>query len=126
MLGKLRGYRQVLPALAICRIGRSDPELLERLKQEFAAIDLAKTNFSTEAYRHALFVTLLKLGETDFVSSHYADAKLPDRELTRRAAARQYRARPQLHGQAPEGWAGGPALAPRLKYQSRQRVWDAG
>jgi hypothetical protein len=58
---KLRGYLRMLPVLAICRIGRTSPEIVAEMKQRFVS------ETSDGNYESALLVTLLKLGEEAFV-----------------------------------------------------------
>jgi hypothetical protein len=58
---EIRGYKRLLPVLAICRIGQASPEIVAEMKRRFT---LASTD---ENYKSALFVTLLKLGEGAFV-----------------------------------------------------------
>ena len=53
MSEKIRGYRAVLPVLAMCRLGQASPEAITRMKEQFAS----------NAADEALFVTLIKLGE---------------------------------------------------------------
>jgi hypothetical protein len=62
--GEIRGYKRLLPVLAICRIGTASPEIVAEMKQRFTSAS------SDENYKSALFVTLLNLGEEAFVRNN--------------------------------------------------------
>jgi hypothetical protein len=64
MSGEIRGYKQLLPVLAICRIGEASPEVVAEMKQRLVAAS------SDPNYQSALFVTLVKLGEEAFLRSN--------------------------------------------------------
>jgi hypothetical protein len=61
---EIRGYKRLLPVLAICRIGEASPEVIAEMKRRFTSAS------SDEHYKSALFVTLLKLGEDAFVRNN--------------------------------------------------------
>jgi hypothetical protein len=61
---EIRGYKRLLPVLAICRIGQASSEIVAEMKQRFTSAS------SDEHYKSALFVTLLKLGEEAFVRAN--------------------------------------------------------
>jgi hypothetical protein len=61
---EIRGYKRLLPVLAICRVGTASSQVVAEMKQRFASTS------SDEHYKSALFVTLLKLGEEAFVRAN--------------------------------------------------------
>lgn len=114
----VKGWLRVLPVMAICRIGQADPELIERLKREFASIDLSKTNHGNEAYREALFVTLLKLREMEFAAQAYPHEKLRHAAWYETVLAGKGTTEVGPNNCAPRernGWAVASSLAPSLK-----------
>ncbi|MES2166168.1 MAG: hypothetical protein V4458_03885 [Pseudomonadota bacterium] len=60
-----RGYRQVLPTLAICRIGRARPAVIAEMKERM--LRESENPSLNDDNKTALVVTLLKLGEGAFV-----------------------------------------------------------
>jgi hypothetical protein len=64
MSGEIRGYKRLLPVLAICRIGEASPEVVAEMKQRFVAAS------SDANYQSALLVALVKLGEETFVTGN--------------------------------------------------------
>lgn len=60
------GTLGMLPVLAICRSGHADADIIAEMKRRYAAT-------SNRFYTSALFVTLLKLGERDFLSRQSSD-----------------------------------------------------
>ena len=53
--------QRLLAALAICRLGQADSELIAAIKSEWSEFDPEETK--DDNYKAALFVTLLKLGQ---------------------------------------------------------------
>jgi hypothetical protein len=66
--GRVRGWLRFAPALAICRIGSADTELLSFLKRELSTSDPTRDR----DYHQALFLALLALGERDYVQRELA------------------------------------------------------
>jgi hypothetical protein len=63
-----KGYRQLFPVLAICRIGRASPAVVAEMKaQLMQGSDSPSFNDDNKT---ALIVALLKLGEHDFVRNN--------------------------------------------------------
>jgi hypothetical protein len=59
--GKFRGTDRFMPVLAICRIGQAAPNVIAEMKRQFTA------DQGHDDYRSELLVTLLKLGEDNFI-----------------------------------------------------------
>jgi hypothetical protein len=57
---------RALPVLALCRIGTADAAVIEELKARLLGEHAAKD----ERYQTALFVTLARLGERDFLRTN--------------------------------------------------------
>jgi hypothetical protein len=62
-------YDRALPALALCRIGAADAEVVAEMKRRYseAGDDAAQG----DGYRTALFVALMKFGEQDFLRANH-------------------------------------------------------
>ncbi len=121
--GTLKGWLQPLPVMAICRIGQADAEVIEKLKREFVGLDLSKTNFRNEAYREALFVTLIKLGETDFVAQAYPHENLRHPDWYKAVLAGKGETEVGPNNCAPResnSWAVVASLRPSLTLRARE------
>jgi hypothetical protein len=63
-----QGYRQLFPALAICRIGRASPAVISEMRARILR-GSADATFHTDS-KTALIVTLLKLGQEAFIREY--------------------------------------------------------
>ncbi|MDB5501766.1 MAG: hypothetical protein JWR89_1668 [Tardiphaga sp.] len=74
-----RGYRRLMPVLAICRIGHASPAVIAEMKTQL--LRLSDGPSSDDDSKTALIVTLLKLGEAPVVQdnkSHLANNSQPN------------------------------------------------
>ena len=74
-----RGYRQLFPALAICRIGHASPLVIDQMKS--LMLQESSSPAPNDDLKTALIVALLKLGEGKFITdnrSRLSANALPD------------------------------------------------
>ncbi|WP_441228140.1 hypothetical protein AB7813_12800 [Tardiphaga sp. 20_F10_N6_6] len=65
-----KGDRRLFPALALCRIGRASPVVVDTMKQE--VIERSEEKEFDDESKSALIVALIKLGQTDLINANRA------------------------------------------------------
>lgn len=71
-----KGSPRIVAVLAICRIGEADRELIEKMKSLVKSLTFK--DHDDNRLHEALFLTLLKLGEREFVTANKGDPRYKD------------------------------------------------
>jgi hypothetical protein len=104
-----------LPVLALCRLGVADPAVVAEMKAQYLPPEGQKSR--QEEVQAALFVTLLKLGEADFLRASEALASRRDRAWREALLSGKGRTAVGPNNCMTEAWPGGyrpKILAPAL------------
>ncbi len=125
MAREMRGWERMFPALALCRIGEADPDLIEEVKKRYNSVDF-QAGGDPVNYKTALFVTLLKLGQESFLRDNHPDKGGRDDWYADILAGKGL-TKTGPNNCMPEDWPftiyATPEVAPRLKWS--RNGWEA-
>jgi hypothetical protein len=117
--------QKLFAALAVCRMGQGDSELISALKSEWAESGDARS----DNYRAALFVTLMKLGQGNELRAAAHSSSKVLREWYDAVLAGRGKTDVGPNNCMPMEWPGDytyvpPSMAPRLRWVQQQ--WRLG
>ena len=122
MTGRVKGYLNILPVLAICRIGQSDNEVIGEMKARF--VGKKDAPFDNQRYQSAVLVTLLKLGQESFLREHLDAIPARLRDWSDAVLRKEGMTETGPNNCMPQEWGStdylSPIMAPSLDWRGRK------